>query len=338
MPELQRDFSLHDVNTLGLPAKARYAVTIRTEGDLVAALAMPDIAGLPRLVLGGGSNLVLTKDFDGVVLRMAIAGRRLVREDEYAWFVEGGAGEVWHDFVAWTLSQDRPGLENLALIPGTLGAAPIQNIGAYGLELAERFDSARALDTHTGQFVTLDRATCAFGYRDSLFKREPNRFIVVSVTLRLPRPWQAVTGYADVTRTLADAGIAAPSAQQIFDAVVDIRRRKLPDPAVTGNVGSFFKNPVIDAPTFDGLRERFPQVVGYPQPDGQWKVAAGWLIDQCGWRGKSLGQAGVHERQALVLVNRGHATGAEIVALAQAIQASVVERFGVALEPEPLML
>ena len=341
MPQLQRDVSLREFNTFGLPATARYVVTIDSEAALLDALAMPELAGLPRLVLGGGSNIVLTRDFDGVVLRMAIRGRERLADnpaDPHARYVRGGAGEVWHDFVDWTLSQDCPGLENLALIPGTLGAAPIQNIGAYGLELAERFSEVRALDTTTGEFVTLARDVCAFGYRDSLFKREPGRYIIVAVTLRLPQPWQPVTGYADVSRTLAEAGIEQPGARQIFDAVVDIRRRKLPDPAELGNAGSFFKNPVVDAATFDALRARFPQAVGYAQPDGAWKVAAGWLIDQCGWRGKSQGQAGVHERQALVLVNRGGASGADIVTLARAVQASVQERFGIALEPEPLML
>lgn len=341
MLQLQRDVSLREFNTFGLPATARYVVTVDSEAALLDALALPELAGLPRLVLGGGSNLVLTRDFDGVVLRMAIRHRECLPDnpaDPCARYVRGGAGEVWHDFVDWTLSQDCPGLENLALIPGTLGAAPIQNIGAYGLELAERFHEVRALDTTTGAFVTLSRDDCAFGYRDSLFKREPGRYIIVAVTLRLPQPWQAVTGYADVSRTLAEAGIAEPDARQIFDAVVDIRRRKLPDPAQLGNAGSFFKNPVVDGATFEALRARFPQAVGYAQPDGSWKVAAGWLIDQCGWRGKTVGNAGVHERQALVLVNRGGATGADIVALARAVQTSVQERFGIALDPEPLML
>ncbi len=338
MLQLQRDVSLRDFNTFGLPATARYVVTIDSEAALLEALAMPELAGVPRLVLGGGSNVVLTRDFDGVVFRMAIRGRERLADDAHARYVRGGAGEIWHEFVDWTLSQDCAGLENLALIPGTLGAAPIQNIGAYGLELAERLAHVRALDTSTGAFVTLSRDACAFGYRDSCFKHEPGRYIIVAVTLRLPRPWQPVTGYADVARTLAEAGIERPSARQIFDAVVDIRRRKLPDPAELGNAGSFFKNPVVDAATFAALRERSPQAVGYAQPDGSWKVAAGWLIDQCGWRGKSLGHAGVHERQALVLVNRGGVSGADIVALARAVQASVQERFGIRLDPEPLML
>ncbi|AHB04687.1 UDP-N-acetylenolpyruvoylglucosamine reductase [Pandoraea pnomenusa 3kgm] len=338
MLQLQRDVSLRDFNTFGLPATARYVVTIDSEATLLEALAVPELAGLPRLVLGGGSNVVLTRDFDGVVFRMAIRGRERLADDAHARYVRGGAGEIWHEFVDWTLSQDCAGLENLALIPGTLGAAPIQNIGAYGLELAERLAHVRALDTATGAFVTLSRDACAFGYRDSCFKHEPGRYIIVAVTLRLPRPWQPVTGYADVARTLAEAGIERPSAREIFDAVVDIRRRKLPDPAELGNAGSFFKNPVVDAATFAALRERSPQAVGYAQPDGSWKVAAGWLIDQCGWRGKSLGHAGVHERQALVLVNRGGASGADIVALARAVQASVQERFGIRLDPEPLML
>ncbi|GAB3629172.1 UDP-N-acetylenolpyruvoylglucosamine reductase [Pandoraea terrae] len=338
MPELQRDFSLREHNTFGLPAMARFAVAVRDEDDLRAALALPEGQGLPRLVLGGGSNLVLTRDFDGLVLKMAIQGRACIAQSTDAWLVEAGAGQTWHDFVAWTLEMGWPGLENLALVPGTVGAAPIQNIGAYGLEVAERFAYLRALDTASGEFVALDAAACRFGYRDSLFKQQPGRYIVTRVTFRLPRPWQPVTGYADVSRTLAERAVATPAPRDIFDAVVDIRRRKLPDPADIGNAGSFFKNPVVDAATFAALRARFPDIVGYAQPSGAWKVAAGWMIDQCGWRGRTMGQAGVHERQALVLINRGGATGADVVALSRAIQASVAERFGVTLEPEPVML
>jgi UDP-N-acetylmuramate dehydrogenase len=265
-----------------------------------------------------------------------------VREDDDAWYVEAAAGEPWHDFVAWTLAQGLPGLENLALIPGTVGAAPIQNIGAYGLEMCERFASLRAVELETGAVVELDADACRFGYRDSFFKREGrDRFVITSVTFRLPKVWQPRAGYADIARELAAGGhadAAAPSAQAIFDAVVAVRRAKLPDPLQLGNAGSFFKNPVVEATQFEALKVKEPEVVSYPQPDGRVKLAAGWLIDRCGWKGRAMGAAAVHERQALVLVNRGGASGAEVLALAKAVQRDVLARFGVELEAEPVCL
>ncbi|MDE1183120.1 UDP-N-acetylmuramate dehydrogenase [Paraburkholderia sp.] len=329
-------------NTFGFDVRARLACRIESEAQLMQAVRDPRAAGLARLVLGGGSNVVLTRDFDGLVLLIALRGRRVVREDDEAWYVEAAAGENWHDFVAWTLSQGLPGLENLALIPGTVGAAPIQNIGAYGLEMCERFASLRAVALATGETVELDALACRFGYRDSFFKREGrDRFVITSVTFRLPKAWTPRAGYADLARHLNADGAssaAAPTAQAIFDAVVAVRRAKLPDPLELGNAGSFFKNPVIDAAQFDALHAREPEVVSYRQPDGSVKLAAGWLIDRCGWKGRSIGAAGVHERQALVLVNRGGASGADVLALAQAIQRDVHDRFGVTLEAEPLCL
>jgi UDP-N-acetylmuramate dehydrogenase len=336
MYDVLTDHPLQSANSFGIAARSRYAVEIRDEADLPAVLADPRFAGLPRRLLGGGSNVVLTGDFDGLTLLMRIAGKRLAQETAEAVLVEAGAGEVWHELVAWTIAQGRPGLENLALIPGTAGAAPIQNIGAYGVELEERFDSLRGFDTRTGGFVTLDRDACRFSYRDSLFKREPDRWIVTAVTLRLPRPWRPVTTYPDLARVFADR--ADVTAAEIFEAVIAVRRQKLPDPAVIGNAGSFFKNPIVPAAQYGDLAAGFPGLVGYPQPDGQVKLAAGWLIDQCGWKGKAVGRAAVHDRQALVLVNRGGATGAEILDLAREIQRSVRDTYGVALEPEPVIL
>lgn len=336
--ELLPRFSLRAHNTLGLDAVSRFAVEVGDETTLTAALADSRVADLPRLVLGGGSNIVFTRDFDGVTLLMRIGGRRRVDEQPDAWIVEAGAGEPWHEFVAWTLAQGWAGLENLALIPGTAGAAPIQNIGAYGLEMVERCAYVRAFDTCSGGFVTLTPDACRFAYRDSVFKHEPDRYLVTAVGFRLPRPWRPVTTYADVANELAGRGIAEPSARDIFDAVVAIRRRKLPDPQVTGNAGSFFKNPVVSADVYARLHARHPGLPGYVQPDGGVKLAAGWLIDRCGWKGKSMGRAGVHERQALVLVNRGGATGQEILALARAIIDSVRQTFGVTLAPEPIIL
>jgi UDP-N-acetylmuramate dehydrogenase len=337
-PLLLSDHSLRAHNTFGFDARARWFCEIDSPEQFGAALRDPRVAGLPHLVLGGGSNLVFTRDFEGVVMRVALAGKRVVREDEQAWYVEAAAGERWHDFVAWTLDHGLPGLENLALIPGTVGAAPVQNIGAYGLEMAERFASLGAVELATGEHHPFDAGQCRFGYRDSFFKQEGRgRFAITSVTFRLPKAWTPRADYADIARALETAD-APVSPQAIFDAVVAVRRAKLPDPAALGNAGSFFKNPVVDAPTFEALREREPHIVSYRQSDGRVKLAAGWLIDQCGWKGRAVGAAAVHERQALVLVNRGGATGAQVLALAQAIQADVRKRFGVELEPEPVVL
>jgi UDP-N-acetylmuramate dehydrogenase len=261
----------------------------------------------------------------------------VIGEDHDAVFVEAGAGENWHEFVAWTLSQGLPGLENLALIPGTVGAAPIQNIGAYGLEMGERFERLRAIELSTGEIREFDRDACAFGYRDSFFKREGRaRFVIVSVTFRLPKAWTPRADYADIARALETSGSNDP--QAIFDAVVAVRQAKLPDWRVLGNAGSFFKNPVVSATAFDALKAREPDVVSYKQPDGQFKLAAGWLIDRCGWKGRAIGAAAVHDRQALVLVNRGGASGAQILELADAIKRDVHARFAVALEAEPVCL
>jgi UDP-N-acetylmuramate dehydrogenase len=333
-------YALRAHNTFGFDVRARFACRIESEADLTEAVRDPRASGLPKLVLGGGSNIVLTRDYDGLVLLVALRGRRTVREDADAWYVEAAAGENWHEFVAWTLDAGMPGLENLALIPGTVGAAPIQNIGAYGLEMAERCVSVRAVEMATGTVTEFGAADCAFGYRDSFFKREGrDRYLITAVTFRLPKAWQPNAGYADLSRALGERGLSgAPDARAIFDAVVAVRRAKLPDPRLLGNAGSFFKNPVIEAPQFDALLAREPQIVSYRQADGRVKLAAGWLIDQCGWKGRALREAAVHDRQALVLVNRGGATGADILELAQAIQRDVAARFGVALEQEPVSL
>ncbi|MGF6773179.1 UDP-N-acetylmuramate dehydrogenase [Paraburkholderia sp. GAS199] len=329
-------------NTFGFDVRAQFACRVEHEAQLMAAVRDPRAAALPRLVLGGGSNVVLTGDFPGLVLLVALRGRQLVREDDESWYVEAAAGEPWHEFVAWTLSQGLPGLENLALIPGTVGAAPIQNIGAYGLEMCERFASLRAVELATGAVVELDAEACQFGYRDSFFKRAGrDRYVITSVTFRLPKAWTPRAGYADLARELAARGEAhaqQPDAQAIFDAVVAVRRAKLPDPAVLGNAGSFFKNPVVEAVQFEALKAKEPELVSYVQQDGRVKLAAGWLIDRCGWKGRSIGAAAVHERQALVLVNRGGASGGDVLALAGAIQQDVLTRFGVELEAEPVCL
>ncbi|HYR24624.1 MAG TPA: UDP-N-acetylmuramate dehydrogenase [Aquabacterium sp.] len=337
--DLARGASLREFNTFGLPATATTLVRIHSEADVKRVVNDPELGRAPKFVLGGGSNLVLTQDVDRCVLKMEIQGRRLLETRDDAWIVEVGAGETWHDTVAWCLDHGLPGLENMALIPGTVGAAPVQNIGAYGVELKDRFESLDAVDLITGRTVTLTAEQCRFGYRDSVFKHHlANKSVITRVRLRLPRPWQPMLGYLELERKMAETGITAPDARQIFDWVCAVRRAKLPDPAVIGNSGSFFKNPVVTAEQCRDIIGRDPEIVHYPLEDGSFKLAAGWLIDACGWKGKSIGRAGVYEKQALVLVNRGGASGAEVVTLARAIQESVYGRFGIRLEPEPVVL
>jgi len=336
--QVQQRASLREFNSFGLPAVAATLVRLATEADVRRVVDHPDYGVAPKFVLGGGSNVVLTRDVPGVVLKVEIMGRRLLRTEREGWIVEAGAGENWHDFVAWTLQQGWPGLENLSLIPGTVGAAPIQNIGAYGVELAERFEGLDAVDLRTAERKTFGLADCAFGYRDSIFKRLPGRWLVTAVRFRLPRPWQPRLGYGELARELEAGGVSSPTPLDVSDAVIAIRRRKLPDPAVIGNVGSFFKNPVVDGAHCARLLASHPAMPHYPQPGGDEKLAAGWLIEQAGWKGRDLGPVGSFERQALVLVNRGAATGADLVRIAQAIMADVEARFGVCLEPEPVFV
>jgi UDP-N-acetylmuramate dehydrogenase len=335
---LQRDVDLAGCNTLALPGRAAFYARI----DSPAQLAESELARQPRFILGGGSNLVLRGNFDGLVLHMAIPGRHLAGEDADAWYVEAGAGENWHDFVQWTLAQGRPGLENLSLIPGTVGAAPIQNIGAYGLEVADRLHCLTAFDFSTGCLAAFSRQDCRFGYRDSIFKQEgwhlSGRFAITSVTFRLPKAWMPNTGYADVARELESRGIAAPTPKDVAEAISAVRCRKLPDPRDVPNAGSFFHNPVVDAATAGRLAERYPALPRYPQPDGRMKLAAGWLIEQAGWKGRDLGPVGMYEKQALVLVNRGGASGADVERTMAAVRADVLDRFGIELTPEPIFL
>jgi UDP-N-acetylmuramate dehydrogenase len=336
---VQRDCSLRHFNTFGIDVRAAACLPVDGIDTLLAVKNDGELSMLPRLILGGGSNLLLTQDFPGLVLHMRNTGMRIVGEDEVFVYVTAAAGENWHRFVQWSLNLGLGGLENLSLIPGSVGAAPIQNIGAYGVEVKDRFHSLTAFDFIDGKTLTLDHAACRFGYRDSIFRQElRDRAVVLDVSFALPKRWQASLHYADLMQELSAQQIVSPSPRDIADAVMTIRTRKLPDPAQVGNVGSFFKNPLVPAQQRDGLLARYPQLVSYAQPDGAYKLAAGWLIDQCGWKGRSLGAAGVYEKQALVLVNKGGASGKEIVALAQVIQTDVQARFGVRLEPEPVFI
>ena len=347
---VEKNVPLQPFNTFGIVAKALNLVRIASQADVAAVLATPALAARAKFILGGGSNIVLTGDVKLLTLKVQIMGKRLHSETAKAWIVEAGAGENWHDVVTWSLEQGLSGLENMALIPGCVGAAPVQNIGAYGVELQDRFDSLDAIDLSTGQCFTLSAAQCAFGYRDSVFKHaaSPGGFgladkaLITRVRLALPKVFKPQLGYADLEKKIQKTGISTPDAQQIYDWVCEIRRAKLPDWRVLGNAGSFFKNPTVSPEQCADIILREPKIVHYRLVDGTVKLAAGWLIDACGWKGKTIGNAGVYERQALVLVNRGGATepvtGGEVMTLAKAIQASVYERFGIRLEHEPVVV
>ena len=356
---VEKNVPLQIYNTFHIVAKAFSLVRVASVEDLLQIVADPQLSREPKFILGGGSNIVLTGDVKPLVLKVEVMGKRLLQETARGYVIEAGAGENWHELVAWTLQQGYPGLENLAMIPGTVGATPVQNIGAYGLELQDRFDSLDAVDLATGQQITLNAAQCGFGYRDSVFKHAAagassavplavgpsatgfglkDRVLITYVRLFLPKPWKPVLGYADLDRKMLEHGVREPGAMQIFEWVCAIRSAKLPDPQLLGNAGSFFKNPTVTPEQCADIIQREPKIVHYPLADGAVKLAAGWLIDACGWKGKGVGNAGVYERQALVLVNRGQATGGEVMTLARAIQTSVYERFGIMLEPEPVVV
>ncbi|TDJ73336.1 UDP-N-acetylmuramate dehydrogenase [Pseudomonas putida] len=331
----QEQVSLKPFNTFGIDVKARYFVQVHDDDEVREALAEARRRGVPVFVIGGGSNLLLTRDIDALVLHMASRGRRVLVDDGERVVIEAEAGEPWHPFVQWSLEQGLCGLENLSLIPGTVGAAPMQNVGAYGVEIKDVFAGLTALDRETGELHEFDLRACAFGYRDSVFKRTPGRWLILRVRFALSHALQAHLDYGPVRQRLAEQGVQQPTAQAISDAICSIRREKLPDPAELGNAGSFFKNPVVAAEQVLRIRIEHPGVVAYPQDDGQMKLAAGWLIEQAGWKGYRQGDAGVHRLQSLVLVNHGQASGAQLHELAQRIQADILERFGVALEMEP---
>jgi len=331
----QEQVSLKPYNTFGIDVQARYFTQAHSDDEVREALAQARQRELPVQVIGGGSNLLLTRDIDALVLHMASRGRQVLSDDGERVVVEAQAGEPWHPFVQWSLAQGYCGLENLSLIPGTVGAAPMQNVGAYGVEIKDVFAGLTALDRETGELRDFSLEECAFGYRDSVFKRNPGRWLILRVRFALGRRLQAHLDYGPVRQRLTEQGVEQPTAQAISDAICSIRREKLPDPAELGNAGSFFKNPVVSAKLVEGIRSQYPGVVAYPQADGQVKLAAGWLIEQAGWKGYREGDAGVHRLQSLVLVNYGQASGAQLHALAQRIQADILKRFGVELEMEP---
>ena len=335
-PQALSNLSLESRNTFGLPAIAELAYDITSPDQLPGLMADILNQGGAWRVLGGGSNVVLPNTLSGTTLLMSIFGKEIIDSNDHFTAVAVGAGENWHDFVAWTLEHNLPGLENLALIPGTVGAAPIQNIGAYGAEVADYLACVEVFDYKEQAFVTLNKADCHFAYRDSYFKQNPGRFIVTKVVFKIPQAWMPRLTYADLAKQFSDH--SSPSAQEIFTAVCNIRQSKLPDPKAIGNAGSFFQNPIVDTTQYQNLLALHPNLASYPDANGTRKLAAGWLIDQCGFKGYRAGPAGVYEKQALVIVNHGGARANDILELANVIQKKVKERFGIDLQIEPNIL
>lgn len=335
---ISRNVQLSGFTTFGTPARAELLAEVRDSAALPELLARPEARDRPLLVLGGGSNVLFTRDFSGLIIHLCTRGIDIIDHNAQGAVVRVAAGEDWDGFVRWALGQGFAGLENLVLIPGSVGAAPIQNIGAYGVEVAEFIETVEALDRSTGERVRLDQTACAFGYRDSLFKRRPRRYIVTHVEFRLPRRRPLRLDYPGIGRELELHGIARPTPADVARAVEVLRRGKLPDPAKLGNAGSFFKNPVVPLAAMERLRPNHAAMPVYPHGADCCKLSAAWLIEACGLKGAREGDAGVSEQHALVLVNYGKATGAQIWALAQRVRDQVAARFGVVLEPEPLVL
>ncbi|MDF7676891.1 UDP-N-acetylmuramate dehydrogenase [Neisseriaceae bacterium ESL0693] len=331
---------LQPLHTFGLPVLARALVTLTDAAQLPQIMQLPEFNMNSVLWLGGGSNVLFAGNYPGLVVRMANRGIRLIEERQHEVVIEAAAGEVWHDFVQYTLRHGLSGLENLSLIPGTVGAAPVQNIGAYGVEVQSCIESVCCFDLTHGQFIRLLADDCAFAYRDSIFKHEgKQRYVITAVRFRLSRTFVPQVGYGDLARIVAQMSQTSPlSATLVAQAVCHIRQSKLPDPRILGNAGSFFKNPIVDLSVAQALLAQYPQAPHYPQPDGRVKLAAGWLIDQCGLKGHQIGGAAVHDKQALVLVNKHQATATDVVALARYIQTMVADRFGVMLSTEPVWL
>ena len=325
--KLTPNLGLKDRNTFGLDAVAELAYEITAAKQIPEVMSEIAKQKLSWRVLGGGSNVILPNTLAGATLLMNILGQEIIKTDQEAAYLAVGGGVGWHNLVAWTLENDLPGFENLALIPGTVGAAPIQNIGAYGVEIGEYIDHIEAFDVKDHAFVTLPKEACRFAYRDSYFKQNPGRFIVTKVVFKMPKAWQARIHYADLAKQFpADT---TPSPEEIFLAVCKIRTHKLPDPKVIGNAGSFFQNPVIPNEQYETLLKTYTDLVSYPDLPGKRKLAAGWLIDQCGFKGQRMGSVGVYENQALVLVNHGGGTAEDILGLAKCIRDKVHDKFGV---------
>lgn len=331
--QIRENISLRPYNTFGIDATARYFASFTGIEELEETVTLKP--GIPNLVLGGGSNILFTKDFDGLVLKNEIKGIAELHEDSEYVYVKAGAGENWHQFVLYCIERGWGGVENLSLIPGNVGASPMQNIGAYGVETDDVFWSLEAFHLSERKLYTFTKSDCEFGYRESVFKRKyKGRFVIVSVTYQLRKKPRFNTSYGSIEQELERMGVKDLSLKAVSDAVISIRQSKLPDPAVTSNAGSFFKNPSVSKEQYVQLKSQFPGISGYENLDGSVKLAAGWMIEQCGWKGFRKGDAGCHAKQALVLINYGNASGTEILELSEQILQSVKSKFGVLLERE----
>jgi UDP-N-acetylmuramate dehydrogenase len=332
--QIRENISLQPYNTFGIQANARYFAPFETVDELKELLSYKLPVITTRLILGGGSNILLTKDVDGLVLKNEVGGIEVMKEDDEYVYVKAGAGINWHEFVLYCIGKNYAGVENLSLIPGNCGASPMQNIGAYGVEIKDVFHELEAFHIDDQVVKTFSLEECAFGYRESVFKRQyKGQFVITSVTYRLRKHPVFNTSYGAINQELERMGVKELSIQAISQAVINIRSSKLPDWRQTGNAGSFFKNPQVSNEKYEELKQSFPTIVGYPQGNGT-KLAAGWLIEQCGWKGYRKGDTGCYPKQALVLVNYGSATGGDVYALSEEILQSVKEKFGVTLERE----
>jgi len=332
--QIYPNYSLKALNTFGIEARAKFFVAFHSVDELIEVLQNPLFNRGNKFVLGGGSNILFSKDFDGVVLKNSILGIEVIAEDSNHVYIRTGAGVEWHQLVLYAVNKGYGGIENMSLIPGSVGAGPIQNIGAYGTELKDVLVEVEAIETGNNKYHTFTNDDCKFGYRDSIFKQEKGRYIITSTTIRLNKVPVFNTKYGAIEEELKRMGVEKMSIKAVSDAVIHIRQSKLPDPKEMGNAGSFFKNPEIKKEQFESLKEMFPSIIAFDTINGDKKLAAGWLIEQCGWKGKRDGNVGVHVNQALVIVSFGNATGKEILDLAISIQKSVYEKFGVHLEME----
>ncbi|MCA0364183.1 MAG: UDP-N-acetylmuramate dehydrogenase [Bacteroidetes bacterium] len=332
---IKENISLKPYNTFGIDAKARFFISIDSVEKLKTILSLEQFKSAKKLFIGGGSNLLLLNDFDGLVIKIEISGIDKVTENENGVILKAGAGVIWHDFVMYCVDNRFYGVENLSLIPGTVGAAPMQNIGAYGVEIKDVFESLEALNTSTLEVETFNLEKCRFGYRESIFKHEAkDKYVILNVSFNLQKKGNLNLEYGAIKDTLSQMQISNPTLKEVCEAVISIRKSKLPDPAKIGNSGSFFKNPEIPITRFEKLKEKYPNAPSYPVNENLVKVPAGWLIEQAGWKGHREGNVGVHTKQALVLVNYGGGTGSEIKALAEKIQKSVFEKYGIEINPE----
>lgn len=332
--QIQNNFSLKKYNTFGIEAKAKQFVAVHSVEELKQILATYKTNA--KFILGGGSNMLLTQDINALVIHVDLKGKKIIKEDDdYVW-VESQAGEVWHEFVLWSIDHNLGGLENMSLIPGNVGTTPVQNIGAYGTEIKDTFVSCNTVDIATQELVTFTKAECKFGYRESIFKQEAkDKYVITSVVFKLTKRNHKInTAYGDITKELEKNNIVTPNLKEVSNAVIAIRKSKLPDPKELGNSGSFFKNPIIPKELYEKAHAQFPDMPHYVVSETEVKVPAGWLIEQAGFKGKRFGDAGIHKNQALVLVNYGNATGQEIFAVSKDIQATVLNKFGIAIEAE----